>query len=275
MAITTAGWVGQALTTAGWAATAAVLAALMWQSLRVGPPTLPPTLPPSTPPPLPAFARTADGLALLQPAELKPFTGHEGRSIFLAILGDVFNVSTGARHYAPGHAYAHFAGCDSSRAFATGPDDGRGLTDDLSGLNDEELRSVGGWHEFFVNHENYTRVGRVSGRYYDADGGALEQFPWARLRAAEQAEEQRKQEYPGCNSKWTQATGSEVWCTAKSGGVSRDWVGVPRLLAAAEGSTQKERCACVPFERAQQPHLRAYEGCEPQAERCRVPKRGK
>jgi len=180
-----------------------------------------------------------------------------------------------SRHYAPGRSYAHFAGCDSSRAFVTGPDDGKGLTDDLSGLSDAELGSVAGWHEFFVTHENYTRVGRVSGRYYDAEGGALELFPWERLKAAERRAEQLKSEYPACNSRWTQAGGSEVWCTAKSGGVSRDWVGVPRLLA-AEGTAQKERCACVQLGRSQQPGLqvllRPYPGCDLEAERCKVVK---
>ena len=133
---------------------------------------------------------------------------------------------------------------------------------------------MGGWHEFFMTHENYTRVGRVSGRYYDAEGGALELFPWERLKAEERRAEQRKRDYPGCNSRWTQATGSEVWCTAKSGGISRDWVGVPRLLVTAEGTAQKERCACVQLERSQQPGsqalLRPYPGCDLDAERCKV-----
>ena len=133
---------------------------------------------------------------------------------------------------------------------------------------------MGGWHEFFMTHENYTRVGRVSGRYYDAEGGALELFPWERLKAEERRAEQRKRDYPGCNSRWTQATGSEVWCTAKSGGISRDWVGVPRLLATAEGTAQKERCACVQLERSQQRGsqalLRPYPGCDLDAERCKV-----
>ena len=182
-----------------------------------------------------------------------------------------------SRFYAAGQSYAHLAGCDASRAFVTGPDDGKGLTDDLSGMGDDELASVAGWHEFFSQHENYTRVGRVSGRYFDAEGHALERFPWARLKAGEQREEQLKRDYPGCNSRWTKATGSEVWCTAKSGGISRDWAGVPRLMTTVK--VQKERCACVQVERSElqleqpdplQPLLRPYPGCELHAERCKV-----
>lgn len=89
--------------------------------------------------------------------------GPGGGRIYLAILGDVFDVSTGARHYAAGKSYAHFAGRDASRSFATGETggggggadraDGGGLTDDLAGLGDDELRGIAGWHKFFVDHQ--------------------------------------------------------------------------------------------------------------------------
>ena len=39
-----------------------------------------------------------------------------------------------------------------------------------------------------------------------------------------------KQMFPPCNAEWTQADGSRFWCTKKSGGVTRSWVGVPRRL---------------------------------------------
>ena len=37
-----------------------------------------------------------------------------------------------------------------------------------------------------------------------------------------------KQMFPPCNVEWSQAEGSRLWCTNKSGGISRDWVGRPR-----------------------------------------------
>ena len=70
----------------------ALLAALAWRALRVAPPP-----PPPPPPPLPPFFRTADGLALLQAAELRSF---DDQIIYLAIIGDVFDVTTGRRHAA-------------------------------------------------------------------------------------------------------------------------------------------------------------------------------
>ena len=74
----------------------ALLAALAWRTLRVAPQPLPP--PPPPPPPLPDFLRTADGLAVLQPAELRLFVGRDHQLIYLAIIGDVFDVTTGSRH---------------------------------------------------------------------------------------------------------------------------------------------------------------------------------
>jgi hypothetical protein len=73
----------------------ALLAALAWRTLRVAP--LPPPLPPP-PPPLPDFFSTADGLAVLQPADLRLFVGRDHQLIYLAIIGDVFDVTTGSRH---------------------------------------------------------------------------------------------------------------------------------------------------------------------------------
>ena len=106
-----------------------------------------------------------------------------------------------------------------------------------------------------------------------AGGRSLDAFPWARLAEAAERAEAEKRLFPACNSKWTAAEGNEVWCTLKSGGVARDWVGVPRLLAAAGG---KSRCACVPPDRADPaavPQLQEYEGCPSESERCRVPKK--
>ena len=72
----------------------ALLAALAWRTLQAPPP--PP--PPSPQPPLPDFFRTADGVAVLQPAELRRFDGRGHERIYLAIIGDVFDVTTGSRH---------------------------------------------------------------------------------------------------------------------------------------------------------------------------------
>ena len=61
----------------------------------------------------------------------------------------------------------------------------------------------------------------------------------------------RNRTFLACNFKRTQATGSKVRRTFKSGGTERDWVGVPRsykpsldaVVLAAGGDPQADRCA--------------------------------
>ena len=126
---------------------------------------------------------TADGLRVFTVKELWQYRGIGGTidkktgiidtPIYLAILGHVFDVSTGAKHYAEKMGYQHMAGRDASRTFATGESKGEGVTDDVAGLDDDELEAIGSWYTFFDTHETYRRVGRPAGRPYDpATGGA-------------------------------------------------------------------------------------------------------
>ena len=197
-------------------------------------------------------------------AELRAYSGVvEGRPIYLAILGEVFDVSAGAKYYAEGRGYHHFAGMDRSRAYATNEPSADALADkQLGGLSAEELEAVGRWHRFFAEHAVYTRVGRV-------DGSASS--PAALQRALGQAKGASERALPGCNSKWLPDDGfSEVWCTQKSGGVTREWVGVPRLLP-ARSAGGAAGCVCVQEHEARaSSELLVYEGCRADAMRCTV-----
>lgn len=217
----------------------------------------------------------APGSQLFTPEELSAYKGEAGQKIYLAILGDVFDVSAGEQHYAKGRSYDHFAGTDSSRAFTTGEANGVGRTDDVDNLSINELGAIADWHNFFATHEVYTPVGKVIGRHYDADGAPTQVFPWKKLAEEKKNAKELKVLLPGCNSKWSQDEGSVVWCTMKSGGVQRDWIGFPRLLTYANGN--KKRCACVPQDRVSERvapaiggTLEVYEGCDERAESCRV-----
>lgn len=57
------------------------------------------------------------------------------------MLGEVFDVTKGERHYRPGQPYAFFTGRDGSRAFTTGDFTEAGLTDDLTGLSADQVRA--------------------------------------------------------------------------------------------------------------------------------------
>ncbi|KAH8984598.1 cytochrome b5-like heme/steroid binding domain-containing protein [Lactarius akahatsu] len=85
----------------------------------------------------------------------------EGIPIYLAIDGDVFDVSSNRRVYGPGGSYALMAGVDAARAFGTGCfKDHR--THDLRGLSESELQGVAHWKKFFSEHKSYAKVGRVN-----------------------------------------------------------------------------------------------------------------
>ena len=139
------------------------------------------------------------GEKIFTPTELQAHDGRGAQPIYLAIIGDVFDVSSGKRFYACGQSYSHFAGCDASRAFASGESSGAGLTDDLSGLELEDLESIAQWHRFFMDHDTYRKVGRVAGRFYLPNGEPLAHFPLDRISTHRQHKEEMKKQYPGCN----------------------------------------------------------------------------
>lgn len=52
--------------------------------------------------------KTEDGLLTVE--QLAAFDGKQNKQLFLAILGSVFDVSKGAKHYGPDGTYNYFIG---------------------------------------------------------------------------------------------------------------------------------------------------------------------
>jgi len=206
--------------------------------------------------------------------------------VYLSLLGEVFDVEKGRKHYAGGGGYSFFAGRDATRAFVTGDFSPSGLTDDVSGLSDAEILQIADWLTFYG--KEYKAVGFLAGTYYD-DGGR----PTVRRkevdRMIEKAKEQKATQlkesevFPFCNSEWRKDGGGRVWCTTKSGGVERSWTGVPRKLF--DPTTKNYRCACVKNFGSSlvnpdvdgnrgdldHPNLRNYEDCPASANSCKLP----
>ncbi|XP_010179747.1 PREDICTED: neuferricin, partial [Mesitornis unicolor] len=206
--------------------------------------------------------------------------------LYLAVLGRVFDVERGRRHYGPGGAYSGLAGRDASRAFATGDFTQAGLVDDVSALSLSQMLTIQSWLSFYS--DNYDPVGKLVGRFYDEHGTPTEALRQAEaaieeaLKFTAESEERRKQQFPPCNSEWSSAKGGRFWCSRQSGGVNRDWTGVPRKLY-QPGSTGSQ-CVCVrttgpPWGQPDSikhsnrgdlddPHLEEYDSCNPLAEQC-------
>lgn len=117
--------------------------------------------PAKIPPPPPATV-----FKTYTPHTLLPFNGEEGKPIFFAVRGKVFDVSRGRNFYGPGGPYSNFAGRDASRGLACGSFDEDMLTEDLDGpldtlegLGAEEMEALQGWEERF--NEKYEIVGKL------------------------------------------------------------------------------------------------------------------
>lgn len=210
---------------------------------------------------------------LFTPDELKKFSGERG--LYLSIMGKVYDVGNENKHYKAGAEYHSFTGRDASRAFVTGDFTESGLTDELLDLSPEELKSLSDWAKFYKRQYKYK--GKLVGRYYDADGEATpyllnvqKKIQQATSREAET--NKLKLMFPPCNIEWSHDTGSRVWCSTKSGGIERDWVGSPRQFYEPGSSTY--RCACINVQEAETlpilGNVREYEDCDPLATSCYI-----
>lgn len=212
---------------------------------------------------------------------IKSFTGEgERKALYLVILGNVFDVTKGKRFYGPGQNYHAFLGRDASRAFITGDYTEEGLTDHVLDLNYQELKGLQDWLAFY--RRQYTYKGKLIGRYFDNDGNPTP-YHQKLLEKFEEAEENEKTKghyklmFPPCNVEWTPEKGSRVWCTKHSGGIDRDWVGVPRKYF--EPGSKNFRCACVNISddlgstenkegNRRVGNIEEYDGCDPKSTSC-------
>lgn len=205
--------------------------------------------------------RLVDGIRIFTKAELATYDGIKRRETYLAIMGQVFDVTNGSQFYAQRTGgYDFFATTDGSLAFITG-DFENNVTDDVSELSPSQLYHLATW----VNqtyHTKYAFKGRLEGYFYDIYGRkttAMRRID--DLLAQERIDiEKRKQDerlYPKCNAKRARGV-NLVWC--------RDDM-VPRRRTVYGG---QERCACFrdPEAAADDPHNALYPGCPPQNSSC-------
>ena len=100
------------------------------------------------------------------PPELLAYNGSSGGPVYLAVRGQVFDVSSGRNFYGPGGPYVNFAGRDASRGLACGSFDKDMLTTDLTGeldnlrgLDQDQLEALADWEARF--RDKYLLVGRL------------------------------------------------------------------------------------------------------------------
>ncbi|XP_016310441.1 neuferricin-like [Sinocyclocheilus anshuiensis] len=218
--------------------------------------------------------RASAPVRMLTEDELSLYNGGENsKGLYLAILGQVFDVEKGRKHYGPGGGYHFFTGKGASRAFITG--DFSGLTSDVSDFTDSQIVALYDWLSFY--QRDYTPVVERSqwGLFCTESGQPtdallhVEAFLTEGFKKKAQAQSEM-QLYPACNSEWSEASGGRVWCSTMSGGIHRDWIGVPRMLF-SPGSGHSGSGLSDPVH-AENRNLREYKDCPPHAESCRITK---
>ncbi|XP_072302759.1 neuferricin [Eucyclogobius newberryi] len=219
-----------------------------------------------------SFGNESAYTRLINYHELSYYDGTQGsKGLYLALLGQIFDVSKGAKHYGPGGSYHFMTGKDASLSFITGDFTESGLTDDVSSVSPLQLVALYEWLSFY--HREYQHVGFLIGRYYTESGEPTETLlqteaslaEGRRLKAQAEAE---KTHFPPCNSEWSGSSGGRFWCSTKSGGVERKWTGVPRQLYTPGSSVA--RCVCVENPLEDDPNVKKYEGCPSSSVSCLI-----
>ncbi|KAI0786443.1 cytochrome b5-like heme/steroid binding domain-containing protein [Abortiporus biennis] len=126
----------------------------------------------------------------------------DGRPIYLAIDGDVYDVSEGRLTYGPGGSYHWMAGKDAARAFATGCFSTH-QTHDIRGLTEKEMQGLQHWKKFYADSKKYPKVGRVSHPPIDP----LSPIP-EHCNAKKEQEKEKEKEKAGNTKAKTQSSGS-------------------------------------------------------------------
>jgi len=168
----------------------------------------------------PSRLRDTDNVRLLTKEELARH-GPNGpdKPILLAVMGRVYDVEKGRdNYYGPNGGYKFFSGIDGTRAFVTGEFNEKGLIDDIRELKPAEINELQIWIDFY--DKEYTFYGKVIGAFYDKDGRPTEELTYfeemkEKYVLYKKNEKAEQNQYPGCNSKWSEAEGGEVYCSSK------------------------------------------------------------
>ncbi|GER45118.1 membrane-associated progesterone binding protein 2 [Striga asiatica] len=97
----------------------------------------------------------------LTPRQLKNYDGTDpSKPIYVAIRGQIYDVTAGKSFYAPGGDYSIFAGKDASRALAKMSKDESDVVPNLDGLTEKEIGVLDDWEKKF--QAKYPIVGTVT-----------------------------------------------------------------------------------------------------------------
>lgn len=92
--------------------------------------------------------------------ELAEFDGIKNKKVYLAVIGEIFDVSKGHKYYGPDQSqYSGFAAKDGSRAFAVGGFTEKELIPDITDLEPSQVISIYEWMTFY--RKDYIPKGKL------------------------------------------------------------------------------------------------------------------
>ncbi|KAG7341483.1 cytochrome b5-like heme/steroid binding domain containing protein [Nitzschia inconspicua] len=95
----------------------------------------------------------------------------EESAIWLSVLGEVYDVTTGAGYYAQGSSYGAFSGTDCSVCFVSGIFTKEEGDKETSEIPSEQIPALMDWRNFYAGHETYKFVGYLlDDRFYNEHG---------------------------------------------------------------------------------------------------------
>lgn len=141
--------------------------------------------------------------------------------------------------------------------------------DHVLSLEPNDILAVHDWKLFY--EKEYIFKGKLIGRFYNDLGEETEYYHKIHeqieiVREEIKRDEKLKSAFPPCNIEWKADSGTKVWCTNQSGGISRSWIGVPRKYF--EPGNKNFRCACVHEDMLEQGNLKEYDNCDSNAVSC-------
>lgn len=206
---------------------------------------------------------TTNNSLLMTESDLKKYNGKSSNLIYLSVLGYVFDVTSGKKHYGEGSHYFGLVGRDNTRAFATGEfnvDIPKGIED----LNPKQIGEIWKWLLFF--REKYEEKGKLIGRFFNNKGEPTQEYiNFMEKKTENEKEIQKKKEfdekYPKCNSQWDINKGGEVWCEDKTK--------VPRKFYEKPGS-KNYVCICLDIKEAEESIniYNQYDNCDSNSHKC-------
>jgi hypothetical protein len=133
------------------------------------------------------FMSAAAAVRVVSEEELADKVGQEygDSELWMSIMGEVYDVTTGGTFYGKNESYSIFAGRDASVPFITGVFTPEEALKGLDVLDPDQLYSLDTWRKFYEDVEQYPFVGLLEGRLYDKDGNPTEELTAVRVLIAE------------------------------------------------------------------------------------------